>query len=444
LECGGFIAAFVPLVASCTESGDKSPHSKEETLSMDFPVPELGEGVYEAELVRWLVKPGDTVRRGQTLMEVMTDKATMEVPSPFAGVIAKLQAEPGKQVKVGDVVLTYSSEQAASDSGKERTAKPNRKREKSTPATVERRQETLALRPNGPGVPVKAAPSVRFMARKLGIDINHVRGSGPQGRILVEDLGRYVGPAKQPVDAGPARPDYGTPGTRIKLQGLRRLIAARMVQSKSTIPHYTYVDECDVTEMVRLRDGLRDAAAKVGARVTYLAFFVKAVTVALKEVPLVNATLDEAAGEIVLHDRYDIGLAVASPTGLIVPVVRQADKLDLFQIAREIERLSNDARAGKSRLEDLRGSTFTLTSIGGIGGMFATPIINPPEVGILGIGKVVKRPIFDAAGQVKPADMVYLSLSFDHRVVDGAIGAVFGNAIIKQLRQPVGLLVPEK
>src|SRR5205823_5792588 len=219
---------------------------------------------------------------------------------------------------------------------------------------------------------------------------------------------------------------------------LRRTIAERMVLSKRTIPHYTYVDECDVSEMVRLREGLRGAKAKV----TYLAFVVKAAVAALKEVPLVNATLDEAKAEIVLHDRYDIGIAVAAPAGLMVPVVRDADKKELFQIAREIERLSDDARAGKSKLEDLRGSTFTVTSIGSIGGLFATPVINPPEVGILGIGKVVKRPVYDDAGNIRPAHLVYLSLSLDHRVVDGAVGAVFGNAVIRQLQNPVGLLVP--
>jgi 2-oxoisovalerate dehydrogenase E2 component (dihydrolipoyl transacylase) len=413
---------------------------------MDFLLPELGEGVYEAELVRWLVKPGDKVKRGQSLMEVMTDKATMEVPAPFAGTVTALRAGPGGLLKVGDVILTFRGDGESTDA----PAKPTRQRGDSEPRKPTARAKFAATSetpsgpmPNGPELPVKAAPSVRYMARKLGIDINRVRGSGPQGRVLIEDLDTQVGPAPSPgSEVSPsAKPDYGKPGTRIKMQGLRRLIAERMVQSKHTIPHYTYVDECDVTEMVRLRQALRDAADSGGVKVTYLAFFVKAVAAALREVPLVNATLDEAAGEIVLHNRYSVGVAVATPAGLIVPVVREADKKDLFQIAREIERVTADARAGKAKLEDLRGSTFTITSIGGIGGLFATPIVNPPEVGILGIGKVVKRPIFDAAGQVKPADMVYLSLSFDHRVVDGAIGAAFGNAVIRQIGNPVALLV---
>jgi pyruvate dehydrogenase E2 component (dihydrolipoamide acetyltransferase)/2-oxoisovalerate dehydrogenase E2 component (dihydrolipoyl transacylase) len=286
---------------------------------------------------------------------------------------------------------------------------------------------------------------VRYLARKLGVDLGQIRGSGPGGRILIGDLSGHLAAAhpglEQPSHEAP--PDYGAPGTRIKLQGVRRKIAEHMTLSKRTIPHYTYVDECDVTELVRLRSSLRETYERDGIKLTYLAFFVKAVVAALKEVPIVNSTLDEKAGEIILHGHYDIGIAVAAPTGLMVPVIHDADRKDLAQIGREIERLSREARTGKVRLEDLRGGTFTITSIGGVGGLFSTPIINHPEVAILGIGKVVKRPVFDAAGQVRPADIVYLSLSFDHRVLDGAIGAAFGNAICRRLQNPAGLLLPE-
>lgn len=427
---------------------------------MDFRLPELGEGVYEAELVSWLVKPGDPVKRGQGLMEVMTDKATMEVPAPFAGQITNLRAELGQQVKVGDVVLAYTpagereekpAAPAAPAAGKleKKSAKKTKAAAPETPAAV----SALATSGNGPPAPiaranlaVQAAPSVRYMARKLSIDLVSVQGSGPSGRILIEDLSRAVqaaAPAARPSRAEP-RPDYGTPGTRIKLVGLRRKIAERMVQSKHTIPHYTYVDECDVSEMVRLRESLREPVSRAGAKLTYLAFFVKAAVAALKQVPIANASLDEASGEIVLHDHYHLGIAVATPAGLIVPVIHDADQKDLIQIARDIDRLSAEARAGKSRLEDLRGGTFTLTSTGGIGGLLSTPVINHPEVGILGVGKITRRPVFDAAGNVRPADMVYLSLSFDHRVVDGAVAAAFTNALIQQLQQPAVLLLPAK
>ncbi|MCC6416797.1 MAG: 2-oxo acid dehydrogenase subunit E2 [Gemmataceae bacterium] len=409
---------------------------------MDFAVPELGEGVYEAELVGWLVKPGDAVRRGQPLFEALTDKATMEVPAPFAGTIGALRAEPGDQIKIGQVVLAYTPASQEQPAAAE-TRTPTAERPAAPPLDGSR----PAVRSvNGPSqrLPIKAAPSVRYMARKLGIDLATVRGSGPEGRILTEDLASQVRSAAPEDHRPPAqpRPDYGRPGTKIKLQGLRRKIAEQMVRSKRTIPHYTYVDECDVTELVRLRAGLRDAATRVGVKVTYLPFFIKAVVAALKEVPIVNATFDDAAGEIVLHDHYDIGVAVAAPAGLIVPVVRGADRKDVFQIAREVERLSAETRAGRVKREDLGGSTFTVTSIGGIGGLFATPVINAPEVGILGIGKIVRRPVFDAAGQVKAAELVYLSLSFDHRVIDGAVGAAFGNAILRQLQNPIALLVP--
>jgi pyruvate dehydrogenase E2 component (dihydrolipoamide acetyltransferase)/2-oxoisovalerate dehydrogenase E2 component (dihydrolipoyl transacylase) len=419
---------------------------------MEFKLPELGEGVYEAELVSWQVKPGDVVKRGQALLEVITDKATMEVPAPFAGTIGELRAEPGVQVKVGQVVLTYTP-----------ASQPAPQPEKATPASIPSSKTVatpVAERPvavptqshNGPSrssaLPVKAAPSVRYMARKLGIDLASVSGSGPEGRILLDDLTQHARAretdAQRPAPAAEPRPDYGTPGTRIRLQGLRRKIAEHMVHAEHTIPHYTYVDECDVTELVRLREALREPSARAGVRLTYLAFFVKAVTAALKEVPLVNASLDEAAGEIVLHDRYHIGIAVATHAGLIVPVIHDADRKDLFQIAGAVERLSAEARAGRAKREELRGGTFTVTSIGSIGGMISTPIINHPEVGIVGIGKIVKRPVFDAVGNVRPADLVYLSFSFDHRVLDGAVGAVFGNAVIRQLQNPAAMLVPER
>jgi pyruvate dehydrogenase E2 component (dihydrolipoamide acetyltransferase)/2-oxoisovalerate dehydrogenase E2 component (dihydrolipoyl transacylase) len=411
---------------------------------MDFRLPELGEGVYEAELVSWLVKAGETVKRNQSIAEVMTDKATMEVPAPFTGTITSLNATPGQQIKVGQVILAYEG------TGKIESP-PAAPRAETIPAQTAA-VPTSRKSSNGPPrrpraeMPLKAAPSVRHMARKLGIDLAAVRGTGPDGRILIDDLAPHASTGKKhpPGDIAEIHPEYGTPGTRIKLQGVRRKIAEHMVVSKQTIPHYSYVDECDVTEMVRLREALREPYAKAGIKITFLAFIVKAAVGALKEVPLVNSSLDSKTDEIVLHDHYHIGIAVATPTGLIVPVIHDADRKDLSQIAHAIEHLSADARHGKVRLEDLRGGTFTVTSTGGIGGLFATPVINHPEVGILGVGKVVRRPIYDRAGHIAPADLVYLSLSFDHRVVDGAVGAAFCNAVIRRLQSPVALMLAEK
>src|SRR5262245_49218310 len=232
---------------------------------VEFAVPELGEGVYEAELVSWLVKPGEAVKRGQNLMEVLTDKATMEVPSPFAGTVTELRAEPGQQLKVGEVVLTYTPAGQIEQEPQPAAAAPEKTRAKEkTTAVVTTAPPRDRNGPSRSALPVKAAPSVRYMARKLGIDLAQVHGSGPEGRILIEDLSaqiRRAAPDEKPAPQEP-RPDYGTPGTRIKLQGLRRKIAERMVLSKRTIPHYSYVDECDVTELVRLREGLREAAAR--------------------------------------------------------------------------------------------------------------------------------------------------------------------------------------
>jgi pyruvate dehydrogenase E2 component (dihydrolipoamide acetyltransferase)/2-oxoisovalerate dehydrogenase E2 component (dihydrolipoyl transacylase) len=424
---------------------------------MDFALPEIGEGVYEAELVSWLVKPGDTVKRGQGLAEVMTDKATMEIPSPFAGAVTELRARPGQTVKVGEILLSYSPAgrpaaaspvpnnlgASATDSGARHLA--------AAPPALARAAQPHSV--NGPArheaggrLPLKAAPSVRQLARKLGIDLAAVRGTGPEGRILVEDLTPHLAatPATRTPPEAEAKPDYGRPGTRVKLQGLRRRIAEHMTRARRSVPDYTYVDESEVSELVRLRDGLREVYARAGIKLTYLAFFVKAAVAALKEIPIVNSSLDEESGEIVLHDRYHIGIAVATIGGLIVPVLRDADRMDLGAIAREIERLSSAARAGRIRLEDLRGGTFTVTSVGNIGGLFSTPILNHPEAAILGVGKIVKRPVFDDAGQVRPADLIYLSLTFDHRVIDGAVGAAFGNSLIRQLRNPAALLLPQQ
>jgi pyruvate dehydrogenase E2 component (dihydrolipoamide acetyltransferase)/2-oxoisovalerate dehydrogenase E2 component (dihydrolipoyl transacylase) len=421
---------------------------------MDFRVPELGEGVYEAELVSWRVKVGEPVKRGQIIMEVLTDKATMEVPAPFSGTITGLKVEPGQILKVGQIILSYTPTGQAEETS---TAPEARKAETAAPKKAKaaprepvaagaglKSNNGPAVPPSIPELPVKAAPSVRYMARKLGIDLTRLRGTGPQGRILIGDLTPHLTrPAgeSQPAPTEP-RPDYGTPGARIPMKGVRRRIAEHMVQSKRAVPHYTYVDECDVTDLVRIRESVKEPFARAGVKITFLAFFVKAVAAALKEVPLVNSSLDEEAGDIVLHDHYHIGIAVATPSGLIVPVVHDADRKDLVQIAREVERLSADARAGRVKLEDLRGGTFTITSIGNIGGLFSTPIINHPQVAILGIGKVVKRPVYDAAGNIKPAEMVYLSLSFDHRVLDGAVGAAFTNALMKRLQSPAELLLP--
>jgi pyruvate dehydrogenase E2 component (dihydrolipoamide acetyltransferase)/2-oxoisovalerate dehydrogenase E2 component (dihydrolipoyl transacylase) len=418
---------------------------------MDYRVPELGEGIYEAELVEWGVSPGDDVRHGQVLGEVMTDKATMELPAPFSGTIDQLLAEPGDKIEIGQALLRYTpvgdapppAEQAPQVAAKGGAVAADKQLSRTE------RAESVSAKGgrNGPLPSVRAAPSVRRMARSLNIDLTKVRGSGQGGRILIDDLTAMIKSSESATMAAPSREDIaltvGRPGTRIKMVGLRRTIAEHMLTAKRSIPHYTYVDECDVSQLVRLRESLKETLASRGIKLTYLAFVVKAVTKALQLVPMVNSTFEEELGEIVLHDQYHIGVAIATPKGLTVPVIHHADRYSVAGLAQEIQRLVDAARRERLRVEQLRGGTFTVSSVGNLGGLISTPIINHPEVGILGLGKVVRKPVYDEAGRIVPADLLYLSFSFDHRVVDGAVGALFGNALKDQLANPAALLVDD-
>jgi 2-oxoisovalerate dehydrogenase E2 component (dihydrolipoyl transacylase) len=416
---------------------------------MDYRVPELGEGIYEAEFVEWLVRPGQLVRRGQRLAEVMTDKATMELPSPFTGVVEGVAVQPGQTIDVGQVILHYTPSHDPSDAlavASAAAALVHRHAEASLVQQTSSRVQRGDAREKGNGShsTVKAAPAVRRLARAMGIDLHDVPAHGPAGRVLIDDLGAFVRTWKEKSSAKKSHRasamDLGTPGERIKLRGVRRLIAEHMVVSKRTIPHYSYIDECDVSDMVALRNELKRPFFAEGVKLTSLPFYVKAVVAALHRVPLVNASLDEQAGEIVLHDAYHIGIATATAKGLVVPVIRHADQLDLAGVAREIERLIRAAQAGILSRDELRGGTFTISSVGNIGGLVSTPIIHHPEVGIVAIGKVFKRPVYNDAGEIVPARIAYLSFSFDHRVVDGSVGAIFANLVIEHLKTPQSLL----
>lgn len=408
---------------------------------MEFLLPELGEGIYEAELISWAVEPGDVVKRGQTLLVVMTDKASMDVPSSFAGKIVETIGKPGDKLRIGQHVLTVE----ASNNRVEPVAASNDFIFSTVSAKSERAEVVTTKSTQQTHLPV-AAPSVRHLARKLGIDLSKVRGSGPSGRILIDDLTpflqRPVVEATPKANAEQPKLDFGQPGTRVKLTGLRRKIAHHLVDVNRRLPQYSYVDECDVSSMVNLRQSLREPCAKIGVKLTYISFVIKAVTLALKEIPIVNSSLDDDTEEIVFHDHYNIGIAVATPTGLVVPVIHGTDQRDVFDIAREVDRLSLLAKGNKIKVDDLKGGTFTVTSIGNIGGLISTPIINHPEVGIIGIGKVVRRPVYDEHDQLYPADIMYLSFTFDHRVVDGSVGAAFGNIVKRHLENPAALLVP--
>jgi pyruvate dehydrogenase E2 component (dihydrolipoamide acetyltransferase) len=406
-------------------------------MAFEFILPDIGEGVVEAEIQQWFVKPGDEVGEDQPLVEVMTDKATVTIPSPRRGRVLRLHYREGEVAKVHQPLLEMEVGPATEV---EASALPMPPRP--AEASPDRHERIEARPPPPAGTHQRrslATPAVRAMARQLGIDVNALHGTGPGGRVTRGDLdqagnGHEMGegraPAPQPATGEVAHGDEVVP-----FRGIRRRIAERMAQSKRTAAHFTFVEEVDVSELVKLKDRVAAAARADGVKITFLPFVVKAVVAALKKHPWLNATLDEARGEIRLRREYHIGIASATEQGLVVPVVHHADRLSLVALAAEIERLSSESKAGRSRPADMTGSTFSITSLGAMGGLFATPIINYPEVAILGVHRIRPIPVV-RDGQIVARDVMYLSLSLDHRVVDGHVGAAFAYAVIRYLEDP--------
>ena len=407
----------------------------------DFKLPDLGEGVTEGEIDKWLVKEGDVVEEDDLLVEIITDKATAEIPSPWAGVVSKIHYAEGEIVPVGTVLITIG-EGSASDS-----TSPAVKSDETTPmpATVlaagEPPRVTLGDSADQPrNGPVKAMPPVRKLARDLGVDISAVSGSGPDGRILRPDVERMAAkgaPAESTTTRAPVRESIPTGGQRIPLRGIRRTIAERMTEAHRLVPPVTHVEECDVTELDATRK-LANERSPEGAKLTVLPFIVKAVVAGLKDHPILNSSLDEEAQEIVVHDRYDIGVAVDTPTGLVVPVVRDADRKRVSEIAEDIDRLARGARDGSLKPDELRGSTFTVTSPGPFGGLMATPIVFHPQAAILGVHRASERAVV-RDGQIVARLMMNLSLTFDHRILDGMAGARFVLDVVRLLEHPAVL-----
>jgi len=427
-------------------------------MAFEFILPDIGEGVVEAEIQKWFVKPGDEVHEDQPLVEVMTDKATVTIPSPRRGRVTRLHYQEGELAKVHHPLLELELEAAAPTPGPQpvKVEAPTAATTPATSTSTQRLSPPLEAREPEPSTTASrtkslATPAVRAMARQLGVDVNAIRGTGPGGRVTKDDLdharnGHPSRTAPPPVpqrpapfaEQLPARPDTAevVHGDEvIPVRGIRRRIAERMAQSKRTAAHFTFVEQVDATELVKVKERIAAAARADGVKVTFLPFVVKAVVAALKKHPWLNATLDEPRGEIRLRREYHIGIASATEHGLVVPVVRNADRLSLLGLAREIERLSSDSKAGKARPEDMGHSTFTITSLGAQGGLFATPIINFPEVAILGVHRIRPTPVV-RDGQIVARDVMHLSLSFDHRVVDGHIGAAFAYAVIAYLEDP--------
>ena len=452
----------------------------------EFKLPDIGEGVTEGEIVNWLVKVGDSLASDQDMVEVMTDKATVTIGSPKAGTVTELRGKVGDVVPVGNVMIVLevsegaapsipaasatpapatASASASVASAPAPTAVPQASPEDSgTTAVGDIREQLPGMSAPAAGVVAAkpaagsayfndkplAAPATRKYAREVGVDIRQVSPSGAAGRITREDIERFgqaapsaPGPAvaavAPPVAAG--QPVPRTVGDeRVPIRGMRKRIYENMARSKHTAAHFTYVDECDATELKALRERSKRFAERAQVRLTFLPFIVKAVVAALKRHPELNCLVDDSAMEMVLKRTYDIGIATSTDAGLIVPVVRNADRLSILEIAKEIDRLALNAKESKTLKEDLGGSSFTITSLGKLGGLFATPVINYPEVAILGIHEMKRKPVVRGE-QIVIGDVMLLSLSFDHRIVDGHIGAAFAQTIIEYLQEPDRLLV---
>jgi pyruvate dehydrogenase E2 component (dihydrolipoamide acetyltransferase) len=398
---------------------------------LDFKLPDVGEGVTEGEIVEWFVSVGDTVAEDDPMVEVMTDKATVTIGAPCEGRVARVCFEVGAVAKVGQVILTLES----------RTDADSTRRSSVPPAAAVgkiRNQvpgATLFQSPSSASVSVAkplATPAVRRLAQELGVDLGQIRPSGADGRVTALDVRAAATEEQTSASLEERHP----------IVGIRRAIAERMRRSKTTAAHFTFVEECDASALVQLRERLLPDAERRGIRLTYLPFVVKAVADALPRHPVLNAAVDERSNELIYKKYYNIGVATATESGLLVPVVHQVDRLSLFELAARIECLSQSARDGTIAPEDLRGSTFTVTSLGKRGGLFATPILHHPELGILGVHRIKDKPVV-RDGEITVGKVMLLSLSLDHRVIDGHVGAEFAYDVIETLENPERLVDEE-
>jgi 2-oxoisovalerate dehydrogenase E2 component (dihydrolipoyl transacylase) len=427
----------------------------------NFKLPDVGEGIAESEVATWRVAVGDTIKEEQPLVDMLTDKAAIEIPSPVAGKVVKLHAAAGDKVPVGGVLVTIETSGAV----KEPVGAPSGATvaDKAAPTTATPVAAKPALSSTRSGriegaAPTSAtpkpatdffndhpaaAPSVRKRAREMGVDLRTVQGSHKSGRVLHEDViahaeGRSA-PTPGPAAARAAMPPTGEDRVdQVKVIGMRRKIAEAMERSKRRIPHFAYVEELDVTELEALRVHLNEVHGATRGKLTLLPFLVRALTLAIPEFPQVNGTYDDETGVNTRHSALHVGIATQTPNGLLVPVVRHAERLDLWQCAAEIARLAQAARTSKATVKELSGSTITITSLGKMGGIASTPIINAPEVGIIGVNKMVPRPAV-VNGVIGVRTMMNLSSSFDHRIVDGYDAASFIQRLKGLLEHPATL-----
>ncbi|WP_042356396.1 dihydrolipoamide acetyltransferase family protein [Bacillus rubiinfantis] len=431
-------------------------------MSFQFKMPDIGEGLHEGEIVKWFVKPGDKVNEDDVLCEIQNDKSVVEIPSPVEGTVLEVLVGEGTVATVGQVLVTfdapgYENLQFKGDNGEEEVQP-----EEQVAPVADENSTASAPQPEevDPNRRVIAMPSVRKYAREKGVDIRLVQGTGNNGRVMKVDIDAFLSgdaqpaasaqeqavtvPTEQTVEtqaaAAPVIPQGQYPETREKLSGIRKAIAKAMVNSKHTAPHVTLMDEVDVTKLVAHRKKFKEVAAQKGIKLTFLPYVVKALTSALREYPVLNTSIDDEAGEIVHKHYYNIGIAADTERGLLVPVVKDADRKSVFTISQEINELADKARSGKLAADEMKGGSCTISNIGSAGGQWFTPVINHPEVAILGIGRIAEKPIV-RDGEIVAAPVLAISLSFDHRMIDGATAQNALNHMKRLLNDPELLLM---
>ncbi len=410
-------------------------------MSIDFILPDIGEGIVECELVEWLVKEGESIVEDQPIADVMTDKALVQIPAMHSGVVQKLYYKQGEIAKVHSplfAMVTTEDNAPLEEVKLEAEAELNVSEKKvaaesATAAKVDSKPVVTNTVSNDKAL---ASPAVRRVARELGINIHQVPGSGKKGRVYKDDVVTYSQGEQSITMASPAASTHSEP-----IRGIKAVMAAAMQNSVSTIPHFTYCEEIDMTELIALRGELKDVYAKQDIKLTMMPFFMKAMSLAIKEYPLVNSQVNEDCTELTYFNDHNIGMAVDSKVGLLVPNIKQVQSKSILELANDIMRLTNDARNGRVATDDLKGGTITISNIGAIGGTVATPIINKPEVAIVALGKLQKLPRFNEQGEVEARSIMQVSWSGDHRVIDGGTIARFCNLWKSFLEKPSNMLV---